>query len=307
MSLLTACGSESISQDKTVYTDYTDSIMGLMIKLPEKELADWTVLYGPFDQSVDRGEYAPVDGSYLCFMPSKSTAILFNIEYYDAVKWDGWIKAGHTADELTGTPNSEEIGRKDGMVYVYSRPESDETGMDSETKKTYERILNMLPTIRNSITLLTRGAANTGSFPSFSTTDLEGNPVNDLSFADYKITMVNIWGTFCGPCIEEMPDLEALSKSLPAGTRLIGLVSDATDEKHRALALKILDENGATYKNLIPDDALAEYVNSYVTGVPTTLFIDTKGQIVGDAIVGSVSEEDYLNAITSRLDELGSN
>lgn len=301
LSLMAACDSPSSSQDDTAYTVDTDTMMGLTLKLPEKELNDWTVLYGPFDQSVDRGEYAPEDGSYLSFMPMESGITLFSIQYYAESQWDGWLKAGHTADEITGTANSEEIGREGGMVYIYACPEPDETGMDDSTQETYERILGMLPTIRESITLTTRGAANTGTFPCFSTSDLEGNPVDNTSFADYSLTMINIWGTFCGPCIEEMPDLETMSKSMPEGTRLVGLVTDALDEEHRTLAKKILSESGVTYENWITGDALTNYVNEHVTGVPTTLFIDSNGQIIGDAIIGAQSVEAYMNALTARL------
>jgi hypothetical protein len=67
----------------------------------------------------------------------------------------------------------------------------------------------------------------------------------------------------------------------------------------------MLSENGVTYQNWIPDNALMDYVNKHVTGVPTTLFIDADGQIIGDAIIGSQSVEGYLNALTSRLNEIG--
>lgn len=304
LSALTACGSQGSSQEAG-YTVRTDTIMGLTLNLPEKELEDWTVLYGPFDQSIDRGEYAPIDGSYLSFMPMESGVTLFSIQYYDESKWDGWLQAGRSADEVTGAPNSEEIGRKDGMVYIYVRPKPNETGMNSDTNKEYQRILSMLPTIRESILLTTRGAANTGSFPNFSTTDLTGNVVDSTVFADYQITVLNIWGTFCAPCIEEMPDLEAMSKNMPEGTRLIGLISDALDDERKSLAEKIISETGVTYPNWIPDAALTEYVDSHVIGVPTTLFIDTNGQIIGDAIIGRQSIEDYMSALTSRLNAAG--
>lgn len=77
--LLTACNTQREAKDNTVYGDYDDGIMGISLKLPQKELANWTVLYGPFDQSFDRGEFAPVDGSYLTFMPKESGITLFSI------------------------------------------------------------------------------------------------------------------------------------------------------------------------------------------------------------------------------------
>ena len=306
LSAMTACSAQNTSQDKIVYTEQADAIMGLTLKLPEKELSDWTVLYGPFDQSIDRGKYAPVDGSYLSFMPMESGITLFSIQYYEESKWDSWLKEGHTADEITGIANSEEIGREDGAVYIYTQPTPDETGMAMEVKEKYQSILKILPTIRKSITITIRGASNTGEFPSFSTTDLEGNPVANTAFSDYEITMVNIWGTFCGPCIEEMTDLESLSKKMPEGTHLVGLVSDALDDEHKTLAKKILSEKGVTYENWITDDALTDYVNNHVTGVPTTLFIDSNGQIVGDAIIGAVGIDEYLSALTTRLNSTDS-
>ena len=300
-SLLTACNLQSKTNTDVKYAEHMDQIMGVSLQLPEKELNDWTVLYGPYDQSIDRGKYAPVDGSYLSFMPMESGITLFNIEYYEESKWNSWLKEGHKADEITGTPNSKEIGRKDGMVYVYSEPNPNEKGMSDELKQKYEMVLKMLPTIRKSITLTTRGASDTGTFPSFSTTDLAGNVVDSNTFSNYQITMVNIWGTFCGPCIEEMPDLEKLSKEMPQGTRLVGLVCDALDDEHKSLAKKILSEKGVSYANWIPDESLKKYMDDHISGVPTTLFIDQNGQIIGDALIGSQSIKEYQSQLESRL------
>lgn len=301
MTLLTACGSQDVAKSEVAYTVHSDAIMGIALDLPQKELEDWTILYGPFDQSVDRGEYAPVDGSYLSFMPMESGVTLFNIQYYSESDWDAWMNSGLTPADITGVSNTEEIGRDGGMVYVYAQPDPDETGISDGVKETYRQVLAMLPTIRASITLTTRGAANTGDLPSFSVNDLSGNAIDNTTFADYEMTVLNIWGTFCGPCIEEMPELEAMSRNMPTGTRLVGLVCDATDEDHIELAKEILAGNSVTYPNWIPDDALIGYLDEHITGVPTTLFIDRNGRIIGDAIIGSQSAEAYLNALNARL------
>lgn len=149
-----------------------------------------------------------------------------------------------------------------------------------------------------------QAAANDNSFPKFSTTDLNGNKVDNSSFADYKITMLNIWGTFCKPCIGEMSDLESLNKKMPEGTRLVGLAFDASDDEHKKLAKQIVSENKVTYQNLFPDDALTNYVENNVTGVPTTLFIDSNGNIVGDAVIGVHSVDEYLSELQSRLNQV---
>lgn len=156
------------------YSVQKDEILGLTLELPTEELKDWTVLYGPFDQSVDRGSYAPVDGCEMFFMPMECNVTLFSIQYYEEEKWDSWLADGHTAAELTGIPDTSEIGRKDGMVYIYTCPAPDDSNMNDAQKEAYQSVLKMLPHIHDSITLTVRETANMGSFLAFSTTDLNG-------------------------------------------------------------------------------------------------------------------------------------
>ena len=117
---------------------------------------------------------------------------------------------------------------------------------------------------------------NNASFPSavnvFSTTDLEGNTVTNDIFSQADLTVVNFWGTFCNPCINEMPEL----------------------------AKWIVEKTGVTYENVIAPGAFDQFINK-LAGVPTTVFIDKNGTVVGEAVVGAKVEEykqqveDYLN------------
>ncbi|MGI6497503.1 MAG: TlpA family protein disulfide reductase [Oscillospiraceae bacterium] len=295
---LAACGPREALGENGAYTTHTDEEMGLTLQFPQKEQTDGTIHYG---SRAGSGEYAPEKESHLRFVSGGADVTLFRILAYAESDWDSWSKEGHTVSEITGVPNSEEIGRESGMVYVYARPEPDETGMDADTKAEYQRILNMVPAVRGSIALIPQREESGAAFPSFSTTDLNGNVVDNASFANYKLTMVNIWGTFCGPCISEMPDLAQLSENMPEGTRLVGIVIDAADDARQTLAKRILSEAGASFENWVPGDALMEYINENITGVPTTLFVDENGRIVGDAILGSRSGEAYLNALNTYL------
>jgi thiol-disulfide isomerase/thioredoxin len=308
VTVFTGCSNSSspASDEQLEYSIYEDSLMGLTLELPTEELADWTVIYGPFDQSIDRGEYAPVDGSSLSFMPMESGVDLFFIQYYEETELDTWLNSGIKLDEITGVAGSEEIGTSNGMVYIYSCPAPDDSGMDSTTKDAYKRILNMLSKIKDSITLTIPPASNTGALPDFQTTDLFGNAVDSTLFASNKITMLNIWGTFCSPCIEEMPDLAAMSENMPDGTTIIGLVTDALDAEKIELAKSIVADTGVNYINIIPDSALSGYIDEYVTGVPTTLFIDKTGNIVGNAIIGKQGVDVYMDALTTHLLDAGS-
>lgn len=300
---LAACDSAK-PPEKTEYTTYTDPVMGISIDLPQKELTSRTLSYSQMDLSGKTGNFIPKDGTSLVFQPEKAAVSLFVLQYYDENEWDIWEQEGHTADEITGIANSQELGRKSGVVYVYAAPAPNEAGMDDDTKEEYQRVLKMLPTIRQSIALMVREAANTGTFPSFSTTDLNGNPVDSKSFEKYQLTMVNFWGTFCSPCVEEMPDLEKLSKEMPEGTRLVGVVTDISEEQNKQTAQQLISKTGVTYENWVPDDSLMEYMNGHISGVPTTLFIDSKGQIVGEAVIGKRGIEKYKEELTSRLNSL---
>lgn len=302
--VLAACDSAKPPQKAESYTTYTDPIMGISINLPQQELTSRTISYTQLDLNKKTGEYLPKEGTSLVFQPDKAAVPLFVLQYYDENSWDTWVKKGLNADEITGMANTEEVGRKGGVIYVYAAPQPNETGMDDDTKKEYKRVLTLLPTIRQSIALMYREAADTGTFPSFSTTDLNGNAVSSESFAKYRLTMVNFWGTFCGPCIEEMPDLEKLNKSMPQGTRLVGIVTDVSGDENKETAKQIIAKAGATYENWLPDEALLEYMDSHVSGVPTTLFIDSNGQIVGEAVVGKRNAEKYQEELEARLSTL---
>lgn len=141
----------------------------------------------------------------------------------------------------------------------------------------------------------------------FQTVDMNGDTVDETVFADYELTMVNIWGTYCSPCIEEMPDLEELYGELLAeNVNVIGVISDVgypiRDESVYTESQHIIEETGVTYRNLLPDQVLQSKLLNRTTGVPTTVFVDCEGNVVGDIIVGAQSKLDYRNVIRNLLE-----
>ena len=121
----------------------------------------------------------------------------------------------------------------------------------------------------------------------FSTVDLDGNTVTEAIFADYDLTMVNIWATWCGYCVYEMPELAQLEGMLPENVNLISICDDAADEAE--LAVSILNASGAHFQTLA---AYAEMYDQLLGGVyafPTTYFLDSKGMPVGEPIIGVIS------------------
>ena len=142
----------------------------------------------------------------------------------------------------------------------------------------------------------------TVNMPEFSTTDMDGNKVTNDIFADYDLTVVNFWATYCNPCIDELPELAEWKKELPDNVNLIGLLVNV-DEKgsdQYKLAEKIIKETGADYQHLLATEEFDDLISDLV-GVPTIFFVDSTGKIIGEPFAGADVDaykqtvEDYLN------------
>lgn len=114
--------------------------------------------------------------------------------------------------------------------------------------------------------------------------------------------MVNVWGTFCPPCIAEMPDLGKLEETLQKehASALLGIVVDAGDADTIALAKGILADASARHLNIIPDNTLQNFLSRFEY-VPTTFFVDKSGHIVGETIIGGNSYDQYLSVVKDIL------
>ncbi len=148
-------------------------------------------------------------------------------------------------------------------------------------------------------------------FTDFTTTALDGKEYTADVFTGNKLTMVNVWGTFCAPCISEMPDLEKLSKAYAdKGLVIVGVVSDVYDymaQENNADKIKkaenIVAETGVSYINLLPSESLNAAKLDYITTFPTTYFLNEKGEIITGEYVGSRSYDQWANIIEGLLAE----
>lgn len=136
----------------------------------------------------------------------------------------------------------------------------------------------------------------------FEAKDIYGNPVDESILNGYRLTMVNIWATYCNPCLAEMPDLGKIAKDMQEkGVQIIGIVSDAYSEDKINLAQEIAQLTNADYLHLLPSEMLYEKLLSSVTAVPTTIFVDETGTMVGYAYMGSRSYDQWLQAIEETM------
>ena len=145
-------------------------------------------------------------------------------------------------------------------------------------------------------------------FPTFEGKDLDGNTVkSDELFSANAVTVVNFWFTTCNPCVGELSELDALNKELAKkGGSLIGVNTFTLDGDEAAIseAKDVLAKKGATYQNVYFDsDGEAGKFTTNIFAYPTTYVVDRNGNIVGDPIVGAITEKKQAETLQKLIDQ----
>ena len=145
-------------------------------------------------------------------------------------------------------------------------------------------------------------------FPAFEGKDLDGNTVkSDELFSANAVTVVNFWFTTCNPCVGELSELDALNKELAEkGGSLIGVNTFTLDGDEKAIseAKDVLAKKGATYQNVYFDsDGEAGKFTTNIFAYPTTYVVDRSGNIVGEPIVGAITEKKQAETLQKLIDQ----
>ncbi len=204
-------------------------------------------------------------------------------------------------DKLTNCTEHKEIGKSEDGSYTYYlsvNPDAEPALQDEINAVTYQ-ITTMEPIYEQP------------SVGEFSTEDILGEAYTQEMFADYDLTMVNVFATWCSPCVNEIPDLEKLYKEMAdQGVNVVGIVLDAidgtgsTDPETIEIAKVLAERTGATYPFLIPDKGYLNGRLSEITAVPETFFVDKKGNLVGETYTGSRSFEEWKSIVKTELEEV---
>ncbi len=222
-----------------------------------------------------------------------------------------------------GYQNKQEIGTAFGNTYFFlTNTDFSEKELSDGEKTLLADLVPKLDELKNSIAIYpptdeipqddsvveTETSAINANMNQFSTTTLSGETVTQDILADYDITMVNIWATWCGPCVEEMPQLQKVYEGLPENANFITICTDLDSDPETAQ--EIVDSVKGQFPVLAPDDLLKESLLNGVSAIPTTIFVDKNGNVIGDAMVGAPGRGDdvskaYLNAINERLAAIG--
>lgn len=154
----------------------------------------------------------------------------------------------------------------------------------------------------------TNESSKTDFFPSFEGKDLEGNAVDSNTlFSGNKVTVVNFWFSKCASCVEELGELNALNDHLKKkGGMLIGINTDTLDGNKDQIetAKSIMEEKNASYKNIWFDkNSEAGDFSSQIFAFPTTYVVDSDGKIVGEPLMGSITNSDAMDRLMAQVNQ----
>ncbi len=140
----------------------------------------------------------------------------------------------------------------------------------------------------------------------FTGSDVDGNAVSESVFSESKLTMVNVWATYCNPCLSEMPGLGELAGAYDQGEfQIIGIVSDVPEgagEETVDEVKALIEATGANYTHLLLSESVYFALLTDVSAVPTTFFVDENGAVL-DTVIGAMDKSAWEEKINALLEE----
>ncbi len=217
-------------------------------------------------------------------------------------------------DEITGCTEHKELGSSSDGKYKYylsTNKEADEK-LTKELEEIKTTITEMTPYQNTSVFDQPQDASvnseDVTSVGKFETTGIDGKTYTEEVFSDYDLTLVNIFTTWCSPCVQEIPELQKLYEEMKEkGVGVAGVVLDAADEngnpdEDTVKKAGILQEKTkAKYPFLIPDSTMLNGRLKGINAFPETFFVDKNGNIVGDTYTGSHSLDEWKEIVEKEL------
>lgn len=192
--------------------------------------------------------------------------------------------------------------------YFLSDYNDDISFLSEEEKLLYDELvagnqvmLDSIDTFKPDATTALAKIIDGQQYISFDTVDIYNTSISSRVLFGYDVTMINFWGSYAYPDINEVSELQnlyqRLSYTYPDQVNLIQVIIDAPDEEVESMIKTIYDEHKADYKSIVPDAVLTDWIVDHLVGLPTTIFVDNEGKIMDKVIEGSKSSSDYFSVI----------
>ena len=219
-------------------------------------------------------------------------------------------------DEITGCTEHKEIGSSSDGKYKYylsTNKDADES-LKKEVEKIDVTLTEMTPFQQLSAFDQPQDTSNAGDSTTvgkFETKGVDGKDYTEKVFSDYDLTLVNIFTTWCSPCVNEIPELEKLYEEMKEkGVGVVGVVLDTVgdDGKQDDATVKkagvLQEKTKASYPFLIPDSTMMNGRLNGISAFPETFFVDKEGNIVGETYSGSHTLDEWKEIVEKELENV---
>ena len=307
---------------------YEYPFLGLNMKLPEellKQIKEQTIAMisnEVWNDNADAIKYAYISWSEMTEEQKEAEVDKMGTAYDDWCK--SLAKIGvigiydedseKELDELTGCTEHKEIGSSSDGKYKYylsTNKDADES-LKKEVEKIDVTLTEMTPFQQLSAFDQPQDTSSNPedvkSVGKFETTGIDGKTYTEKVFSDYDLTLVNVFTTWCSPCVKEIPELQELYKEMKEkGVGVAGVVLDTTDEKGNQdeEAVKkagiLQEKTKAEYPFLMPDTTMMNGRLQGISAFPETFFVDKDGNIVGDTYTGSHTLDEWKEIVEKEL------
>ena len=220
-------------------------------------------------------------------------------------------------DEITGCTEHKEIGSSSDGKYKYylSTNKDAEESLKKEVEEIDVTLTEMTPPQQLSAfdqpQDTSSNAENSTTVGKFETKGIDGKDYTEKVFSDYDLTLVNIFTTWCSPCVNEIPELEKLCEEMKEkGVGVVGVVLDTVgddgkqDEETVKKAGVLQDKTKASYPFLIPDSTMMNGRLNGISAFPETFFVDKEGNIVGETYSGSHTLDEWKEIVEKELENV---
>ena len=309
---------------------YEYPFLGLTMKLPEellKQIKEQTIAMISneiWNDTADAIKYAYISWSEMTEEQKEAEVDKMGTAYddwYNSLAKVGAIgiydeDSEKELDKITGCTEHKEIGSSSDGKYKYylsTNKDADES-LKKEVEKIDVTLTEMTPFQQLSAFDQPQETSNAGDSTNvgkFETKGVDGKDYTEKVFSDYDLTLVNVFTTWCSPCVNEIPELEKLYEEMKEkGVGVVGVVLDTVgdDAKQNEDTVKkagvLQEKTKASYPFLVPDSTMMNGRLNGISAFPETFFVDKEGNIVGETYSGSHSLDEWKEIVEKELENV---
>ena len=309
---------------------YEYPFLGLTMKLPEellKQIKEQTIAMISneiWNDNADAIKYAYINWSEMTEEQKEAEVDKMGTAYddwYNSLAKVGAIgiydeDSEKELDKITGCTEHKEIGSSSDGKYKYylsTNKDADES-LKKEVEKIDVTLTEMTPFQQLSAFDQPQETSNAGDSTNvgkFETKGVDGKDYTEKVFSDYDLTLVNVFTTWCSPCVNEIPELEKLYEEMKEkGVGVVGVVLDTVgdDAKQNEDTVKkagvLQEKTKASYPFLVPDSTMMNGRLNGISAFPETFFVDKEGNIVGETYSGSHSLDEWKEIVEKELENV---